>query len=66
MLPYLIRRAEENSDLLGGGATKERKLLKQELVRRIKVRLGLEKQEDNKHKANDQQPQPQQKKKLQA
>ncbi len=40
VLPYLIRRAEENSDLLGG-ASKERKLLAQELKRRMKNRIGL-------------------------
>ena len=34
VIPYLIRRAEENSDMLGG-ATKERKLLAKELWRRI-------------------------------
>jgi len=33
VLPYLIRRAEENGDMLGG-AHKERSLIAQELLRR--------------------------------
>lgn len=33
VLPYLIRRAEENGDMLGG-AQKERRLIAQELKRR--------------------------------
>lgn len=33
VMPYLIRRAEENGDLLGG-AVKERRLISQELQRR--------------------------------
>ena len=38
VLPYLIRRAEENSDMLGGAA-KERVLLWNELKRRYKAAL---------------------------
>jgi proline dehydrogenase len=39
VLPYLIRRAEENSDILSGegGVKKELELLKQEILRRIRV-----------------------------
>lgn len=40
VIPYLIRRAEENSDVLGG-ATKERKLMRNELKRRLKKALRL-------------------------
>jgi len=35
VLPYLVRRAQENSGLLSGGA-KERKLMASELMRRVK------------------------------
>lgn len=35
VLPYLIRRAQENSDLVAGGVAKELRMLRQELGRRI-------------------------------
>jgi len=36
VMPYLVRRAQENSALLGGdGARKERRVLREELVRRL-------------------------------
>jgi proline dehydrogenase len=37
VLPYLIRRAQENSGLMKGGAAKELKLLTTELKRRMKL-----------------------------
>lgn len=42
VIPYLIRRAEENSDMLGG-AGKEKKLLAKELWRRIAGRTAVTK-----------------------
>jgi len=41
VLPYLVRRAEENSDMLGGGAAKERELLWREIKRRYKAKVGM-------------------------
>ena len=40
VMPYLIRRAEENSDMLGGVA-KEKKMLRSEIRRRILARFGF-------------------------
>jgi len=40
VLPYLVRRAQENGDVLGGGA-RERRLLQNEILRRWKSRLSL-------------------------
>jgi len=38
VLPYLVRRAQENTDMLTGGAAKERRLLRRELLRRLTSR----------------------------
>ena len=35
VMPYLIRRAHENADLLGGGAAIERRLINKALVGRL-------------------------------
>jgi proline dehydrogenase len=40
VMPYLIRRAQENSDAMGG-ATEELKMMSTELQRRLKVFLNL-------------------------
>eukprot|EP00596_Hydrurales_sp_CCMP1899_P008579 CAMPEP_0119040800 /NCGR_PEP_ID=MMETSP1177-20130426/10833_1 /TAXON_ID=2985 /ORGANISM="Ochromonas sp, Strain CCMP1899" /LENGTH=359 /DNA_ID=CAMNT_0007006207 /DNA_START=815 /DNA_END=1894 /DNA_ORIENTATION=+ len=40
VMPYLIRRAQENSDAMGG-ATEELKMMSTELQRRLKVALNL-------------------------
>lgn len=44
VMPYLLRRAQENSDLLGGsslgGAARELALLREELGRRVRARLA--------------------------
>jgi proline dehydrogenase len=40
VVPYLIRRAQENSDVMLG-VGKEIKLLKEELARRARIAVGL-------------------------
>jgi hypothetical protein len=35
VLPYLIRRAHENSAVMGPGVAKQRELLRRELMRRL-------------------------------
>jgi hypothetical protein len=40
VMPYLIRRAQENSNLLGG-AVKERQMFWAELKRRLRATLPL-------------------------
>jgi proline dehydrogenase len=42
VMPYLVRRAKENSNMLGGVGA-ERKMLWRELKRRARVAIGLEK-----------------------
>lgn len=44
VMPYLIRRAEENGDLMSN-ATKEQQLLRQELIRRLTPRVSSSKKQ---------------------